>query len=92
MLTFVEESEVSRLIGGVCEAVVGTLYGDEHFARGAGLIVPDFDAARMRELKALYIDENRLEKVIFFNDGKMIITTDVELKRLIKKRYQRISE
>lgn len=58
----------------------------------AGLIVPDFDAARMRELKALEIDENRLEEVIFFNDGKMIIPTDVELKRLIKKRYERISE
>ena len=59
----------------------------------AGLIVPDLEAARRRELKALELDESLIKDVIFFEKGKMIVPTDKELKLLIETEpYEKINE
>ena len=59
----------------------------------AGLIVPDLEAGRRRELKALELDESLIKDVIFFEKGKMIVPTDKELKLLIETEpYEKINE
>ena len=59
----------------------------------AGLIIPDLEAGRRRELKALELDESMIKDVIFFEKGKMIVPTDKELKLLIEAEpYEKINE
>ena len=49
----------------------------------AGLIVPD-NARRYRELKAVMSTDGSADNIIFFDNGKKILPTPVELKQLIE--------
>ncbi len=50
----------------------------------AGLIVPDFDAARMRELKAVLTGNKEIDRIIFFEEGKLIVPDENRLLKLMK--------
>lgn len=51
----------------------------------AGLIIPDLEAARVRELKAIIAEDSIVEKVIFFEDGKMTVPSKERINVLLEK-------
>lgn len=50
----------------------------------AGLIIPDMEAAKARALKAIMLEDGNVDKVIFIEDGKMVVPSRERVQRMLK--------
>ena len=50
----------------------------------AGLIIPDMEAAMARALKAIMLEDGNVDKVIFIEDGKMVVPSRERVQRMLK--------
>lgn len=50
----------------------------------AGLIIPDLEAAKARALKAIMLEDGNVDKVIFIEDGKVVVPSMERVQRMLK--------